>query len=376
MSDETIEKPQILVVDDSKVIRLAVVKMLGDGYEVHQATNGMDGWQQLQRNDMISVVFCDMQMPEMNGMELLAKVRESEDERLAALPFIMITGVHDTEEAKQEVFDAGATDFIAKPFESIDLLSRAKSYARLNRKVVELEKKTGHDKLTGLFSIASFEEQGTKALSFAARHKLSISTVYLEIDNFQDIYLTHGKNVAQQIIVAVGKRLKETMRTEDVAARLGVAKYAVLLPLTNYEQSRIVIKRIRENINKLVFSAENEKLRITLAAGFTSPDVLDEMTFADIMEQADTAVMRALDSSGEKVAAFVEKGEAEVMQEAVEAQPSTITDADVEAAFQHILKGNYSQVPDYMLQTVAERIAPFLDYVANQPDTGLTGTEH
>ena len=375
MNDEVTEKPQILVVDDSKVIRLAVVKMLGDGYDVHQATDGMDGWQQLQRNDMISVVFCDMQMPEMNGMELLAKVRDSEDERLAALPFIMITGVHDTEEAKKEVFDAGATDFIAKPFESIDLLSRAKSYARLNRKVVELEKKTGHDKLTGLFSIASFEEQGIKALSFAIRHKLSISTVYLEIENFQDIYLSRGKSVAQQIIVAVGKRLNEVMRTEDVAARLGVSKYAVLLPLTNGEQSRIVIKRIRENINKLVFNDGSEKFRITLAAGFTSPYVESELSFADIMEQADTALTRALQGSGEKVASFFEE-EAEVQQETVETQVPTITDADVEAAFQHILKGNYSQVPDYMLQTVAERIAPFLDYVANQSDTELTGTEH
>ncbi len=313
----------------------------------------------------------------MDGLELLAKVRASEDERLAALPVIMITGVGDTEEAKRRVFDAGATDFISKPFESIDLLSRAKSYARLNRKVVELEKKTGHDKLTGLFSVASFEEQGTKALSFAIRHKLNISTVYLDIESFQDIYLSHGKNVAQQIIVAVGKRLKEIMRTEDVAARLGVSKYAVMLPLTSDVQSRIVITRIRESINKLVFNTGSEKIRVSLAAGFTSPAVSGELTFADIMEQADTALTRALDcKSGEKVANFLENEEAEAQQEAVEVQAPTITDADVEAAFQNILKGDYYQVPDYMLQAVADRITPFLDYVANQTDTGLTGTEH
>jgi diguanylate cyclase (GGDEF)-like protein len=369
MSEEVTEKPQILVVDDSKMVRRAVHKMLADGYHVHEAVNGMDAWQQLQRSDAISVVFTDMQMPEMNGMELLAKIRNSDNEHLAALPVIMITGADDTEDAKRTVFDAGATDFIAKPFESIDLLSRAKSYARLNRKVVELEKKSGHDKLTGLFSATSFEEQGEKALAFALRHKLKISAVYLEITDFQDIYLTHGKNVAQQIIVTVGKRLKDVMRTEDIAARLGVAKYAVLLPLTNNADSRVVIRRIRESINKLVFNTGSEKIRVSLAAGYTSPDLGEKLAFSEMMEQADSALQKAIGcSSGEKISSFFE-------QEGVVEQKPAFTDEDMRMAFQHILDGSYFQVPDNMLQTVAEKLDPFLDYVAKRTNTGRTGTD-
>ena len=370
MNDETAEKPQILVVDDSKVIRRAAIKMLGDGFQVHEAVDGMDGWQQLQRNDAISVVFTDMQMPEMNGMELLANIRNSDDERLAALPVIMITGVGDTEDAKRRVFDAGATDFISKPFESIDLLSRAKSYARLNRKVVELEKKTGHDKLTGLFSVSSFEEQGIKALSFALRHKLNISMVYIEIEGFQDIYLSHGKNVAQQIIVTVGKRLKDVMRTEDISARLGVAKYAVLLPLTSEANTRVVINRIRESINKLVFNTGREKIRVSLTAGYTAPDMNEQIEFSEMMEQADAALQKALSrNTGEKIASFFEQ------EEVVEQKPC-YTDEDIRMAFQHILDGAYYQVPDFLLQAVAERLTPFLDYVAKRSDTGRTGTDN
>ena len=350
MTEEATEKPQILVVDDSKVIRRAAIKMLGDGYQVHEALDGLDGWQQLQRNDAISVVFTDMQMPEMDGMELLANIRNSDD-------------------AKRRVFDAGATDFISKPFESIDLLSRAKSYARLNRKVVELEKKSGHDKLTGLFSVASFEEQGEKALSFALRHKLQISAVYLEIEGFQDVYLAHGKNVAQQIIVAVGKRLKDVMRTEDIAARLGVAKYAVLLPLTNEANARVVINRIRENINKLVFNTGREKIRVSLASGYTTPNVNEQLDFAEMMEQADAAVQKALKrSSGEKIASFHDEEEVK--------QKPTYTDEDLRAAFQHIIDGVYYQIPETMLRAVADRLMPFLDYVADQSDTGRTGTDN
>jgi len=288
------DKAEILIVDDSKVIRKAAAKMLGDAYIVHEAVDGRDAWQQLQQNPAISVVFTDMQMPVMNGMELLSNIREADDERIAGLPVIMVTGQGDTEETKREVFDAGATDFITKPFGSIDLLSRAKSYAQLNRKVVELEKQTGHDKLTGLFNANSLEEQGDKALSFALRHKLNISAVYLEIDEFQELFLAHGKTVAQQIIVAVAKRLDGVLRTEDVAARIGVAKYAILLPLTNTTHAKIVVDRLRASINKLIFDTGKEKLRIVLAAGITSPEVDEDLKFADLMVQSDVALKRAL----------------------------------------------------------------------------------
>lgn len=369
MNVELAEKPQILVVDDSKVIRRAAIKMLGDDYHVHEAVDGMDGWQQLQRNDAISVVFTDLQMPEMSGLELLANIRNSDDERLSALPVIIITGVNDTEDAKHRVYDAGATDFITKPFQSIDLLSRARSYDHLNRKVVELEKATGHDKLTGLFSLASFEELGEKALSFALRHRLQFSTVNIEIENFHDIYLAYGKSVAQQIIATVGKRIQDEMRNEDVAARLGVAKYAALLPLTSDASARVVISGLCESVNKLMFTARHEEIHISLAAGYSALGFKRQHDFMEMMQQADTALQKALKSTtGDKIVSFIE-------QEKVEHKP-VITDEELHIAIQHILDGVYSQIPDYMSRAVADKLTPFLDYVANQPDTGMTGTEN
>lgn len=364
------DKAEILIVDDSKVIRKAAAKMLGDSYVVHEAVDGRDAWQQLQQNVAISVVFTDMQMPVMNGMELLSNIRESDEERIAGLPVIMVTGQGDTEETKREVFEAGATDFITKPFGSIDLLSRAKSYAQLNRKVVELEKQTGHDKLTGLFNANSLEEQGDKALSFALRHKLSISAVYLEIDNFQELFLSHGKTVAQQIIVAVAKRLGGVLRTEDVAARIGVAKYAILLPLTNTTHAKIVVDRVRESINKLVFDTGKEKLRIVLAAGMTSPEVGEELKFTDLMLQSDVALKRALGKAGEKIASYIE----EKSEEVIDLKPDT-TDEDLQNVFNLILEGDYFKIERGHLDSLMARLTPFLEYVENQVDKELTGTD-
>jgi len=366
MDEQSKQKPEILIVDDSKVIRKAATKMLGDGYIIHEAVDGRDGWQQIQQNSAISVVFSDMQMPVMNGMELLNSVRSADDERIAALPVIMITGQGDTEETKQLVFEAGATDFISKPFSSIDLLTRAKSYAQFNSKVVELEKQTGHDKLTGLFNAKSLEEQGDKALSFAARHNVSISVVYLEIDDFQDIFLSHGKSVATQIIIAVAGRFDAVLRTEDVAARIGVSKYALLLPLTNHTHAKIVVDRVRSSINKLVFDTGKEKIRIVLAAGITSPEVTDEMRFLDLMENAESALKRALAKAGEKVASHVDvrpKQEEDAVKDVVEN-----IDEDLQSAFKLILEGNFFKIERAHLKPLLDCLQPFIEYVKDQDD--------
>ena len=362
MSELPAEKPEVLVVDDSKVIRLAARKMLGTDYNIHLAEDGLAGWEMLQENSAISVVFTDLSMPNMNGMELLENIRTSSNDQIANLPVIILTGADDTETVKHQVFDAGATDFIAKPFESIDLLSRAKAYARLSRKVVELEKKTGYDKLTGLYNANLLVEQGSKAFSFASRHKLFISAVYFEIQDFQNVFLTHGKNVAQHIIVAVGKRLQEVMREEDIAARLGVAKYALILPMTNKQKSQIVIERVRESIDKLVFDTGKEKIRVGFKTGYSSLDFSTEIEFNELLDQADDALQRAIASSTEPVVCFDD-----VLD--VEEPPLVITEQDIDQAFAHILAGNFYQIPEQHLAAVVERLSPFMQYVDNQRTT-------
>ena len=362
MSEQFADKPEILVVDDSKVIRIAARKMLGEDYVIHLAEDGLVGWEMLQQNSAISVVFTDLSMPNLNGMELLSNIRSSSSDQIANLPVIILTGADDTETVKQEVFDAGATDFITKPFESIDLVSRAKAYARLSRKVVELEKKTGYDKLTGLQNANSLQDQGAKSFSFSKRHKLNISAVYFEIKDFQDVFLNYGKNVAQHIIVAVGKRLQEVMRDEDIAARIAVAKYALVLPMTNRQNTEAVINRVRESINKLVFDTGKEKIRVNFVAGYAAPDLTEDGEFSDLLEQTDDALQRALSSTTEHVVCFDDEVEAEE-------QVAAITESDIEKAFAHIFEGNFYQIPEQQLVAVMERLSPFMQYVNNQQES-------
>ena len=124
------EKPVILIVDDSLVIRLALKKMLQKEYTLIEAGNGEEAWNQLMDNESIQMVFSDLSMPELDGFGLLERIRNSEMERMSTIPFVAISGNEDDEEMLQRAYDGGVTDLVTKPFQSKDIKDRASTYTR------------------------------------------------------------------------------------------------------------------------------------------------------------------------------------------------------------------------------------------------------
>ena len=126
------------------------------------AEDGLVAWEMLQQNSAISVVFTDLSMPNLNGMELLNNIRSSSNDQIANLPVIIMTGHDDTENVKQEVFDAGATDFITKPFHRIEILARINNHIELSQRKKTL-KKMVLDK-TEKLEKTLIEKRGKKAI--------------------------------------------------------------------------------------------------------------------------------------------------------------------------------------------------------------------
>ncbi len=369
MNEQVTQKPQLLVVDDSKVIRHAAKNMLAADYDVLLAEDGQIAWQMLQKENAILAVFTDLSMPNLDGMGLLNHIRHSNIEHIVALPVIIMTGHDDSSSIKQEVIAAGATDFVSKPFDSIDLTSRAKAYVRLSQNVVELEKKTAYDKLTGLYNASSLQMQGSKATSLASRHRNPLATVVFEIADFQKNILSHDKRVAQHIIKVVGQRLQQGLREEDIAARTGIAKYTLLLPMTNQQNAEILISRICQGMSKLVFDTGKERIQIKLVAGYTAPD-LDELTvFEEILAQAESALQQAVNSLSKQVVCYDKHQD-------IKTSTEIITEQDMRQAFSLILSGNFHQIPPQHLVAVQARLSPFLQHANKQmADRPVVATE-
>jgi CheY-like chemotaxis protein len=114
-------KPWVLVVDDSRVVRKTILKILGRDFHIVEAEDGMAGWRSIAQNSRIEAIISDIQMPELDGYHLICKIRAADDPALRELPVIVITSAED-ETTRERAYACGASDFILKPFNAGQLV--------------------------------------------------------------------------------------------------------------------------------------------------------------------------------------------------------------------------------------------------------------
>jgi len=362
---------QVLVVDDSRVIRRAAVKILQKEFDVIEAEDGEDAWEELQQNPKISVVFSDLGMPNMDGFELLEKIRNANDPALAKIPVIIITGAEETDGTKEEVLQLGATDFISKPFDSISLKSRASAHINYRNEVQSLEKGAACDSLTGLLTESAFKQQGNQALAFAIRHCTEMSLVRFDIDHFAEFFVKHGKDVAEQILAKVASLINEGKRTEDIAARLGVSRFALLLSSSDPQGAELVVSRICDRVSRLKLKMGRNVFNIQLSSGITSP-VLDnsDIAFSDLLKQAETALKKAINAGGGKIIRY-QSGKTVGQAAEPVARQQKITEVDLEQLLTQIASKD-SSVSAEQLAFAMRKILPLIAQADSRLKLGLS----
>lgn len=360
MSDNNANRPEILFIDDSKTARAAANKILSKQYIVHEAANGKEAWEKIENNPDFAVVFADIQMPEMNGLQLLKHIRTSPDRRIAQKPIIMITGHSDSHAAMRAVFEMGATGFISKPFSDIDLISCACSYISLNQRLNQLEDTLGIDRQSGLYNASRFETEGCKTLSMSLRHNLEFSIVYMELKKLSEISNNHSNQAATQVIVEVGKRIQKHLRDEEIVARIGPSKFALLLPVTSSPNSTIAIKRVQSMIKSMSFVINKHKVRVDIAAGISSIDAEDKnLSFSELCARADSALQEALDGDSGDISSYNENNQANEKTD-----KKVQVDYFLNKSLPYIIDGNFSKIPNDHLDHVMKILKPFIRYAS------------
>ena len=309
MSEE-ITKPRILAVDDSRVMRRAMSKILSKEYDVVETENGEDAWTVLLNDDSIQIVFTDLNMPFLDGYGLLERMRSSEDVRLNEMPVIIITGKDDDDDAKQDVLNKGANDFITKPFDSIQLQARAKAHVtfkqtstKLSETSDKLERQATVDETTGLGGQRYFCKVGDETLSYAARHGGQFILVRMDIDGFNKLFLKYGKSIMDKVLQTIGEKFTQLVRQEDTIARIGVSKFALILKETNMDEVLVLANRIREGVQSMVFKLPNngELIKLTLSAGLYEPEVNSENTFKELIIETESYLNEAIAAGGNQI---------------------------------------------------------------------------
>ena len=116
-------EPTVLIVDDSITVReLLSMTFKNAGYRVEQARDGQEAWEKLCDGFPCDIVFCDIEMPKMNGLELLSRMQK--DPKLSSLPIAMLTS-RGADRHRQMAVDLGASGYITKPYLEEALLDAA-----------------------------------------------------------------------------------------------------------------------------------------------------------------------------------------------------------------------------------------------------------
>ncbi|HEB66454.1 MAG TPA: diguanylate cyclase [Gammaproteobacteria bacterium] len=351
-------KPRILAVDDSRVMRRAMSKVLGSEYDVVEAEHGEDAWTHLLNDPTIQVVFTDLSMPYLDGFGLLERMRESDDPHLQALPVIIITGKDDDEETKQAALDKGASDFITKPFDSVQLRARAKAHVRFEqttRKLSEtsdrLEKQAAVDELTGLGGRRYFCKAAEEQLAYARRHGTPFILLRMDLDDFNRLFINLGKEQAEAILRQTGKTLQGLVRKEDMVARVGLAKFAMLFRDADMNDATDTARRILEGIQAMAFHINGHELHVTASIGLLEPAIDGDQTIEELIGETEIYLNKAVEAGGNQVAV-----------KSLRKYPVEKT-LSVPAAMRLLEYGHTDAILPHM-QSLVSQLLPLLDFLA------------
>jgi len=293
MSDNTGSRQRLLIVDDSKVIRVTARKILRDHFETIEAVDGENAWEVLNNEGPFSLVVSDLTMPRLDGFGLLERIRSSQHPDIRDIPVIIITGANDSEATKSRAAQVGATDFIGKPFDSVHLLARTQAHAStraltqtLQQETFTLEQQSTTDPLTGLPNQTAFMDRGYQQLSYAIRHKTTLSVILVEIDNYPELVRQYSKVVIQSIIKSVATRLHAEIRQEDMVARTGTARFGMLLPEMNMAGIYNLTERINRSVSTTPVKLDGDRINVTISIGVTTPDIRRDTRLDDLQTEA------------------------------------------------------------------------------------------
>lgn len=288
---------QILVVDDSPVYRKLIEHMLaGEAYSLIYARDGEEALQLLAEHSP-SMVITDWTMPDISGVELCRRIRADKSRPYAYL--ILMTG--NTEETNVvEGLEAGADDFLTKPFDDAEMLARigvgrqiVDLHRELARKARELEAAARTDSLTGLPNRKALEEWAGKEILGALRHGFSFWLVVCDIDSFKGINDTFGHDAGDAVLRAFSDLLKVTVRKSDLCGRLGGDEFLLLITHVNPEGVELTVNRVREGFANLSFPFAGQSVKVTAsfsAVGFQGKDVRH---FKELLQKADQMLQEA-----------------------------------------------------------------------------------
>ncbi|MFP4037340.1 MAG: diguanylate cyclase [Desulfobacteraceae bacterium] len=268
----------MLVVDDNALVRDTLVRLVSAlGFSVESASSGFEALDLLNRSDF-SFMLTDMKMPGMDGLELIKEARERHPE----LSIISMTGYAEGYRYV-DVINAGASDFIKKPFDIEELEAKVRRIINERSLKEELSRLSVTDSLTGLYNHRQFFLKLRKEVLRSRRQKQDLAVVLIDLDDFKAFNDACGHLAGDAALRTVGRIIQSSIREGvDSGYRYGGDEFAVILIDAGIEVAREIVERIRKGL----------EAHGGLGASFGISRFEGDMSANEMVDEADRALYR------------------------------------------------------------------------------------
>ncbi len=244
--DQEYSKEYILIVDDESMIRESLTELLSElGFNTDTAENGKIALNKIRKN-YYTFLLTDINMPELNGLELIKTTKKEKHD----ISIIAITG-YDKSFTYMDVVNAGANDFLTKPFKIDEIEAKIKRITIERDIKEELAKLSITDSLTRLFNQRHFNYKLKEEVKRAKRQNRPLSLVLLDLDKFKEYNDNNGHLEGDKMLAKAGKVILSHIRENvDIAFRYGGDEFAVILVDADENTANYIRNRLEKGFEK------------------------------------------------------------------------------------------------------------------------------
>jgi two-component system, cell cycle response regulator len=291
---------RVLVAEDDAMFRRILQSWLENwGYVVTIAEDGARAWDILQQAPPPQLLILDWMMPAINGLELCRKVREC---NRTPYQYILLATAKDAKQDLVRGLEAGADDYLTKPFDKSELQARLRACNRILtlqddqiRAHLQLHFQATHDALTGVWNRSEILDTLRRELERAGRSKSATGLLMLDIDHFKNINDTYGHLTGDVVLKEVTQRIVKAVRGYDSVGRYGGEEFVIVLPGCSRDQIEHGAERIRSAVDDAPIVAKESTVAVTVSIGaaVTSEGEHGLISDTEMLAAADSALYRA-----------------------------------------------------------------------------------
>ena len=316
---------KILIAEDDAVSRRVLESFLTKwDYELVVARDGDEAWQAFQEEDAPQLAILDWMMPGMDGLQVCREVRKRNKEPYV---YILLLTAKGQKEEIVEGIEAGADDYLTKPFDAGELRARL----RAGRRILALQGalvsardalrfQATHDPLTGLWNRLATVETLWRELARGKREKTAIGIILADLDHFKQINDTHGHLTGDAVLQEVAQRLRASVRIYDTVGRYGGEEFLLVLPGCDLPLAMRQAERLREAFHRGPLDLPDATILQTLSLGVVSIEPKAGAVVDELIRAADQALYRAKNRGRNRVEAATEAEHAQCLTVSVRDQ--------------------------------------------------------